>query len=65
MKIKEAIEELELGVFTAENRGAQKLADALKLGIEALKRVQEVRQEVYSTAHSLLLGETILVGKTK
>ncbi len=58
MNIDEAIKILEVERGLAERQPETGVFDALKLGIEALKRIELGRTGVQRFAHSLLPGET-------
>ena len=58
MKIDKAIKFLEDDVTVLLLREEPDFTDAVKLGIEALKRVKEARQRVYFISRALLPGET-------
>ena len=58
MKLEKAIELLDLEISCDFEGNEKDRQDAVKLGIEALKRCQEARRKVYFTTRSLLPGET-------
>ncbi|MBA7666856.1 hypothetical protein ES703_74939 [subsurface metagenome] len=58
MKLKEAITVLSLQLRLQHLLGKFREADAVKLGIEALKRLRELRIDNPETAWQLLPGET-------
>ncbi len=58
MKLEEAITDLSLQMEVKRRLGKSREADAVKLGIEALKRLQELRIDNPETAWQLLPGET-------
>jgi len=58
MTIEKAIENLRLFVVLPPNPNDQDTQNALKLGIEALKRVQAARKSHYWRFETLLPGET-------
>ena len=58
MKIDEAIEILSILESRTQNYSTMFKKDALKLGIEALKRVQGMRPNKYGSPDPLLPGET-------
>ena len=58
MKLEKAIEILQDNIFEIEPSDPQDQEDALKLGIEALKRVQFYNSELKVLAPPLLPGET-------
>ena len=58
MKIDKAIKVLQRSASDGIPRGETAFNDAVKLGIEALKRVKEARVKVYFTSRTLLPGET-------
>ncbi len=58
MKLEEAITDLSLQMEVKRRLGKSREADAVKLGIEALKRVQDMRISPCTTEDELLPGET-------
>lgn len=58
MKLEEAIEELERGTRQSRSTNNQRLRDALKLGIEALKWRALMEHDYGSWCGPLLPGET-------
>ena len=58
MTIEKAIEVLTLEVTTNLDSGAEDFNAAVKLGIEALKRIQECRPADYMIKEDYLPGET-------
>ncbi len=58
MKLDKAIELLELSSSHPEDIHARDLKDAQELGVEALKRVWDMRISPCTTADELLPGET-------
>jgi hypothetical protein len=58
MYIDRAIRILDAEVMKAQNEGAFEIANAIKLGLEALKVIREFRTGRYKTINSPLLGET-------
>ena len=58
MKLKEAIEDLEIQVRVQQTIDNPRRAEALKLGIEALKRTHARRERLSWKLESLLPGET-------
>lgn len=58
MTIKEAIEELNRGTRQSRSTNNQRLREALRLGVEALKRCQYIAAHTDRWASVLLPGET-------
>ena len=58
MILQEVIERLENHAIIAENHYNYSLRDAFKLGIEAVKVIETLRDQEFYPACYLLLGET-------
>ncbi|MHB8084369.1 MAG: hypothetical protein ACYDHZ_00890 [Dehalococcoidia bacterium] len=59
MDITKAIEVLQKRVESPFVRSNQDTQDAIKIGIEALKRIQDCRRSIFTNVTSLLPGETV------
>lgn len=58
MKLSKAIQVLDINIKVGEEKMPPDVRDALKLGIEAMKRVEEMRQDNAFLSPRLLPGET-------